>query len=121
LKLTAVTIFLQGFGLAMEIGIHPFELGRKQKVLVDVELDVAPDLDFDGDDVGSIVDYDFMRQTIERIASARRFNTQEAFCRAILSAVLERTHVLRATVVTRKPDVYPDSLSVGCRMTATKS
>jgi dihydroneopterin aldolase len=114
------TLFLRDFELAMDIGIHAFEIGRPQRVLVDVEMDVAPTLAFERDDLAGVIDYDFLRGEIAAVAASRRFNTQEAFCAEILARVLMRDNVTRAVVTTRKPDVYDDAAAVGCRMEGEK-
>ncbi len=105
----------------MGIGVHSFERQNAQRVIIDVELEVAADLPFQSDNLRAVVDYDFLRDMIRQAAASRHFDTQEALCHEILSQVMAREGVLRGIVSTRKPDVYEDAVSVGCRMTSTKS
>lgn len=120
MPLKRTTLFLRDFELSMDIGVHAFEIGRPQRVLVDVEMEVMPDLPFERDELAGVIDYDFLRGEIAAVAASHRFNTQEAFCAEILARVLKRDHVKRAVVTTRKPDVYDDAAAVGCRMEGEK-
>jgi dihydroneopterin aldolase len=96
------------------IGIHGFEQAARQRLMVSVALMVrAPG---GADEIGAVVDYDFVREGVLGMVAARHFNLQEALCGEILDLCLRQTGVLGAVVQTNKPDVYPGVAEVACRM-----
>jgi 7,8-dihydroneopterin aldolase/epimerase/oxygenase len=114
MKVDSLTLFLHKFEVMTEIGVHAFEVGRTQRVLIDVEMTIGLDPQHREDSLKSTVDYDFLRKEIRDLASQRRFNTQEALCIAVLDIIFDHPHITAAKVTTRKPDVYPDAEAVGC-------
>lgn len=98
----------------VRIGVHDFERDAPQRLWFDVDLCVplaqAPAR---RDALADTLDYDFIREHIERIVGERHHELQESLCDAVLQAMLDHPQVQAARVATRKPDVYPDSRSVG--------
>jgi dihydroneopterin aldolase len=114
-----VTYFFTGLSVQTRIGIHPPELAAPQRVLIDLEYELRqPE---HGDELADVLDYDGVRDEVERIARSRHFNLQETLCREILASLLSRPPVVRAKVSTRKPDIYPDCDAVGVIMEKRKS
>ena len=111
MPITNARILLENFAVIADIGIHDFERGKPQRVLVSVEMDV--DVDPTGDSIERVLDYDFVRTEILELVARRRFNLQETLCHAIVQMIAERPVVRRARVTTRKPDVYEDCEAVG--------
>jgi len=99
--------------IATEIGVHAFEKGRKQRVLVDVTIDIEPG--FSDDDITSTLDYDEIRDFILK-QSECQFNLQETLCYKILRYVDGLAQVRRAVVYVRKVDVYPETKEVGVEL-----
>ncbi|WP_295556121.1 dihydroneopterin aldolase [uncultured Hyphomicrobium sp.] len=114
------TLFLEGFEVLVDIGVHPHEQGKPQRLLINVELQVDRPLK-PGDSIGSVVDYDYLRPGIKNIVAERRFNTQEALCAEILELALGAEGVAGAIVSTRKTDAYADASAVGCRMRGSRT
>jgi dihydroneopterin aldolase len=85
--------------------------------LISIELEVDGVEQPGDDDITAVLDYDFLRQELRELITARRFNLQETLCRAIIGIVALRGDVKLAIVSTRKPDVYPDCAAVGVEMT----
>ena len=102
------------------MGIHDFERDARQRLRVNVDLYV-PGGGAEADDIDAVLDYDFLRAAINRLAAEKHYDLQETFCRAIADAVLDHGGVLGRRVSTEKPDVYPDSESVGYELTVIPS
>ena len=117
MPITSTKLFLQDFAVEADIGIHDFEKAEPQRLLISVELEVDGTEQAGEDDIASVLDYDFLRQEIRELITARRFNLQETLCRAIVGIVALRSDVKLAIVSTRKPDVYPDCVAIGVEMT----
>ena len=116
LKPRSARIFLDSLEVMADIGFHEFEIGVPQRLLVTVEiwLDHIPPADCD--DPALAWDYDFLREQIEELAGAGRYNLQESLAHAIYDRVAAMRGVGALRVVTAKPDVYPDARAVGVEL-----
>jgi dihydroneopterin aldolase len=114
------SILLNGFEVSASIGIHDFEQERRQRLLIDVELDFARHQRPGEDEIGQVLDYDFLRLAIESLLLRKHYNLQETLCHDIAGLCLDKPGVERVMVYSRKPDVYPDCESVGFRLTARR-
>lgn len=114
LQLQCRRLFLRGFQVDAEIGIHDFEKGRTQRLLIDVDLYVPlASTTPTRDAIEEVVDYDFVRQVVLRRIAAGPIGLQETLCDDIVAALLANPGVAAVRVSTRKPDVYPDCEAVG--------
>jgi dihydroneopterin aldolase len=106
-------IFLDSLEVMADIGFHEFEIGTPQRLLVTVEiwLDHIPPADCD--DPALAWDYDYLREQIEELATARRYNLQESLVHALYDRFAAMRGVRALRVITAKPDVYPDARAVG--------
>ncbi|GLK51374.1 dihydroneopterin aldolase [Maricaulis virginensis] len=102
---------LEGVKLDVEIGIHDYERGVKQRVLVDVVTLVSKAW-CGTDDIATVVDYDYILNGIKALGE-KQFDLQESLCGTILDIALEPAAVAAAQVTTRKVDAYPDADAVG--------
>ena len=109
-------LFLEDFEVLASIGIHPAEREARQRVLVNVTIELAEEAWPAEDSIGEVLDYDFLRIEIGKLVADRHFNLQETLCQAILDRITRRDGVRRVRVSTRKTDVYPDCRSVGCEI-----
>ena len=116
LRPRSARIFLDSLEVMTDIGFHDFEIGVPQRLLVTVEiwLDHVPPAD--SDDPELAWDYDFLREQVEELARARRYNLQESLVHAIYDRVAALRGVRALRVVTSKPDVYPEARSVGVEL-----
>lgn len=120
LRPKSARIFLDSLEVMTDIGFHDFEIGAPQRLLVTVEiwLDHIPRSDCD--DPASAWDYDFLREQVEELASAQRYNLQESLAHAIYDRVAAMRGVQALRVVTAKPDVYRDARAVGVELASFK-
>ena len=107
-------IFLNDFALDVSIGFHDFELKAHQRVLINVDLFVPLAQSTPLRDArDEIVDYDFVRSELTRLARSRHFNLQETLIDGIVALLLANPAVRAVRVSTEKPDVYQDCRTVG--------
>jgi len=114
-------ILLRRYEVMVRMGVHDFEQGGPQRLWVTVELWLAPREAPKGDRIEEVLDYDFLRDEIRKLAEGRHFNLQETFVEAVMDACLAREEVTGALVRTEKPDVYPDTEAVGFELTRFKA
>jgi dihydroneopterin aldolase len=113
LTVCSARILLESLEVQADIGFHDFEVGAPQRLLVTVEIwldDPTPPSD---DDPQRAWNYDFLRNEIRELASARRYNLQETLAQAIFERIAAFRGVRALRVRTSKPDIYPDAHGVG--------
>ncbi|MFT3779435.1 MAG: dihydroneopterin aldolase [Ottowia sp.] len=112
---------LRRHALAVRIGVHGFERAGPQRLWFDVDLCVRLEHAPAGrDDIGATLDYDFIRALVAEVVGQSHHELQETLCDAILARLMAHPHIQAARVRTRKPDVYPDSRSVGTERVGLK-
>ena len=113
LKVKSSKIMLDSLEVETDIGFHDFEIGKPQKLLVTVELwlnELEPPAD---DNPQGAWDYDFLRNEVIRLASARRYNLQETLVHAIYQRLSAMHGIKALRVSSAKPDIYGDARKVG--------
>jgi dihydroneopterin aldolase len=108
------TTLLEGLEVQMHLGIHPHEAGP-QRVRLSVRMTVAYDRTPSGDRIDEVLDYDFVREGIHRLAAGEGFALQETLCEAVAALCLSDRRVREVWVQSMKLDVYPDA-AVGCEV-----
>jgi|TARA_B110000305_G_C19440245_1_gene641399 dihydroneopterin aldolase len=114
-------IFLKDMAVSLSIGIHDFEKLKRQNVLINIELDLDPNLRILEDTIAETVDYDFLRTSVVNLSNSAHFHLQETFCEKILALCLDHEGVLAARISSEKTDVYPDCTSVGFEIFQAKA
>lgn len=112
------TIHLEGLEVTMGLGIHDHERAAPQRVTIDVAMDchyAAPPEDL----IEAVVDYDFLREGIMRLAASRHFELQETLCEAVAALAFADPAVVRVRVRSKKLDIYPDA-RVGCEIVRSR-
>jgi 7,8-dihydroneopterin aldolase/epimerase/oxygenase len=108
-------VHLERLSVQMSMGIHPVERAARQRVLIHVALTTAYPRAPGDDAIEEVLDYDFIRAGILKLAADRHFNLQETLCEAIAALALSDARVRQVRVRTTKPDVYPDAV-IGCEV-----
>jgi 7,8-dihydroneopterin aldolase/epimerase/oxygenase len=109
-------VYLRDYRVACDIGFHDWEVGSPQALAVTVEAWLDPAYFAAEDRMEAAWNYDLLRQAIERLAAARRWNLQESFARALWAEVAALPGVQALRVATSKPDVYPHCAGVGVEL-----
>lgn len=98
----------------MRLGIHPHE-AAPQRVRLSVRMTVAYPAAPAADRIDEVLDYDFVRAGVQRLAAGEGFALQETLVEAVAALCLSDPRVVRVRVRSTKPDVYPDA-AVGCEI-----
>jgi dihydroneopterin aldolase len=113
-------IFLRDLEVKMFMGIHDFEQGVRQRVVVNLDVYLAPPSAPLNDCIRSVIDYDILRTRVLEVAERGHYNLQETFCETVLAACLDLPGVVAARVSSEKPDVYADCAAVGFEIFAAR-
>ena len=114
-------LFLRNYAVDAHIGVHDFEQGRTQRLLINIDLFVplassTPKADL----LAEVVDYDFIRHTVKQRIARGHIGLQETLVDELLALLLQHPQVRAARVSTEKPDVYPDCEAVGVEVFAIR-
>jgi dihydroneopterin aldolase len=114
-------VFLRGYEVWINIGVHEFEKRGEQRVLIDVDLYVPLALSTPkADKLDEVVDYDFIRRSVMARVARGHIHLQETLADDVLALMLAHPRVRAARVATAKPDVYPDCEAVGVEVFGLK-
>src|SRR3546814_3599670 len=61
------------------------------------------------EEIREVVDYDFLRLQIEKLAKVQKFALQEHFCDRVAALCLAFSPVMAVAVESCKPNIYPDA------------
>ena len=107
-------LFLKRLSLHARIGVHDFEQQAPQRLWVDVSLWVPlAQSTPQADQIGEVVDYDFVRTEAQAIVAQGHVQLQETIVDTLAERLLAHPAVQAVRVATSKPDVYPDTEAVG--------
>ena len=104
--MTALKVFVRGLRVEAEVGLYPHERGRRQPLILDVELDLAPG---EVRRLRDTVDYDRVVNAARRLAAEGHVELVETYAERLAEACLAEPRVIRATVRVQKPDAVPDA------------
>ncbi|SEM41309.1 dihydroneopterin aldolase [Sphingomonas gellani] len=112
------TTILDGLEVTMRLGIHPHE-AAPQRVRLSVWMTVSYSRQPSGDRIEEVLDYDFVRAGVHRIAAGEGFALQETLVDAVASLCLGDPRVRSVRVRSEKMNIYPDA-TVGCEVVRTR-
>lgn len=114
-------VFVRNLLLDCEIGVYDHERGRRQRVRVNIDMDVRRlDADAPADSMDGVVSYEDVVTGVRRLTHNGHINLVETFALKIADFCLENPQVLEVTVGVEKLDVYVDAESVGVEVTCRR-
>lgn len=114
-------LFLHNYVVPTRIGVHEFERQGSQRLLVNVDLYVPlAQSTPTADDLSEVVDYDFIRSTVQQRVAQGHIQLQETLADDLLRELLAHPQVRAVLLSTAKPDVYPDCDAVGVQVFGIK-
>lgn len=114
IRALATTVFVRSIRVEAEIGIYDHEHGRRQPLIVDVELSLAPG---PIEHIAETVNYETVVAAAQRIAASGHLNLVETFTERLARACLEDALVKRVRVRVEKPEALaPHAEAAGIEM-----
>ena len=118
-KILVTKVFVRGLQVDAQIGVYDHEQGRRQPLIVDVELDVAAG---GWRHLNDTVNYEAVAAHAKAIAAAGHIGLVESFAQRLAEACFEEPRVLRARVRVEKPHALaPDAAAAGVEITAVRT
>ena len=106
-------MFVRDLVLDCLIGVNRYERDGRQRVRINLSLDVLETAPADRDRLSDVVNYDTLVVRIRKLAEAGHVNLVETFAERVAAICLDDRRVRRAAVRVEKLDVYDDTGSVG--------
>ena len=117
-KILVTKVFVCGLTVEAEIGVYAHEQGRRQPLIVDVELDVAA---AGWRALADTVNYESIVAHARAVAAIGHIGLVESFAQRLAEACFEEPRVLRARVRVEKPlALAPDAAAAGVEITAVR-
>ena len=96
----------------VSLGVLPHEREGPQQLVIDLVIELHPDIRDPVEDVSKVLNYDEIRGRIIALAQSRHFNLLESLARELLSVFENETKITSVHLSVQKPDVYADAVSV---------
>jgi 7,8-dihydroneopterin aldolase/epimerase/oxygenase len=106
-------LLIRDLMLACEIGVFPHEHGVKQRVRINLEIELADGDRPIPDRLADTVSYADIVDGIRRLAAGGRINLVETLAERIADLALADGRARRVAVRVEKLDIYPDAAGVG--------
>ncbi len=112
-QITGHRIVFKQLSFPVSIGVLPHEREGPQQLLIDLEIELRPDMPDPQEDLAKVLNYDVIRGRIVALAQAKHHNLLESLGRELLSIFEDERDIIRVRLSVQKPDVYADIAAVG--------
>ena len=106
-------ILISDLILPFEIGVFPHEHGKKQRVRINLSLDIAEGGRAVEDKIAATVSYGDIIDQVKALAEKGRINLVETLAERVAAICLADGRVRSCRVRIEKLDIYPDATIVG--------
>ena len=108
-----LTVFVRGLEVAAGIGVHDHELGRLQRLVIDVSLELTPAA---VERLADTINYETVAEAARAIVAEGHVGLVETFAERLALACLEDPRVLAVRVRVDKPEALPGADAAGCEV-----
>jgi len=110
---TTRQVFIKGLILPALIGVHRHEKDGRQRVRINLDMDVVEANGLTQDRLAEVVCYEDVVVSIRKIVATGHINLVETLAELIADRCLEDPRVKKVKVRVEKIDVFADATSVG--------
>ena len=115
------TISIINLEISCIIGILPNERVKEQTLLLDINLDVDIGGSTFADDINETIDYTTIAEMATQLASTKKYNLIESFCKDLNNLFLDTFKVIQKTRITvKKPNALPKAKYAAYSMKKTR-
>ena len=112
-----LTVFVRGLEVAAGIGVHDHELGRLQRLVIDVSLELTPAA---VERLADTINYETVAEAARAIVAEGHVGLVETFAERLALACLRDVRVQRCTVRIEKPGALEGVVAPGCEVTLAR-
>lgn len=106
-----LSVFVRGIRIDAGIGVHDHEIGRLQRLVIDVTLEVTP---APVERLADTVNYEAVAAAARSVAAAGHIGLVETFAERLAHACLAEPRVLSVRVRVEKPGCLDGADAAGC-------
>jgi len=118
IRVDALKVFVRGLNVEAEIGVYAHEHGRRQPLLIDVELDIDA---ASCEHIADTVNYESVVAKARALAAEGHWKLIETFAERLARACLDDPRVIRARVRVEKPQALaPDAAAAGVEIVLSR-
>lgn len=118
-RVIVTKVFVRALKVEAWIGVYDHEHGRRQPLVIDVELDIAAS---HCERIGDTVNYETIGQAARSIADEGHIDLVETFAERLAQACFADARVTRARVRVEKPlALAPHAAAAGVEITAVRA
>ncbi len=118
-QLEALAVFVRGLTVEAQIGINPDEFGRRQPLVIDVEITLNPPERCEH--IAETLNYELVVRNAQAIADAGHVRLIETFAQRLAEAMLAEPLAIRVRVRVEKPQALaPHALAAGVEITLAR-
>jgi len=118
-QLETLTVFVRGLTVEAQIGINADEFGRRQPLVIDVEINLTPPERCEH--IAETINYELVVSHAQAIAEAGHVRLIETFAQRLAEAMLAQPAAMRVRVRVEKPQALaPHALAAGVEITLAR-
>ncbi|MGH1378324.1 MAG: dihydroneopterin aldolase [Alphaproteobacteria bacterium] len=110
-------VFIKDLTIEMSAGIYDFEKQAKQRVIINVTMDVACNYGKPLESINEVISYEDVVNDIKEISSAKHYDLLEELAEQIAAECLKQEKIKTVHITIEKPDIIKDTASVGIEIT----
>jgi dihydroneopterin aldolase len=119
LRVESLKVFVRAARIEAEIGVYAHEHGRRQPLIIDVDLDIAAQ---PVEHIADTVNYESVVTKAKALAAGGHYKLVEAFADGLARALLEDPLVLRVRVRVEKPEALaPTAAAAGVEIVLSRA
>ncbi len=109
-------IYIRDLLLRTEVGFNPHELGKKQDVLLNIEIYFNFLGEEQSDEPSEALDYKLLSKSIIEKVESKKYNLIEALAYDVSELLLKNKRVIKVDITVDKPNALRFARSVAFRM-----
>ena len=111
------TVFIKDLTIEMSAGIYDHEKASKQRVIINITLNVDCNANKTLSSIDDVVSYEDITNKVRKIALEKHYDLLEELAELLASACLKNQYVHQAHIRIEKPDIIKDARTVGIEIT----
>ena len=111
------TVFIKDLVIELSAGIYDHEKASKQRVIINITLDVTCNAGKKLSSITDVVSYEDVTNEVRNIALAKHYDLLEELAELIALSCLAHKHMHQAHIRIEKPDIIEDVRTVGIEIT----
>ena len=110
-------IIVKDLILLISVGIHQFEILKKQNVKFNIEITTDPNLK---PEIKTIVNYESIINDIKKLTEKKHFELLETLSESIFDEIFKNKKIKKIKLKIEKLDIIKETTSVGIEVVKTK-